>query len=77
LTCATKFDLNVMSGVRLTRHYLPGMVERAGRKLLLSQHLVKTLATVPDLISPDHEGLAHPRRLPITSQTVSSTLTRA
>lgn len=31
------FDLNVMSGVRLTRHYLPGMVERAwGRVVFIS-----------------------------------------
>jgi NAD(P)-dependent dehydrogenase (short-subunit alcohol dehydrogenase family) len=31
------FDLNVMTGVRLTRHYLPGMVERGwGRVVFIS-----------------------------------------
>jgi NAD(P)-dependent dehydrogenase (short-subunit alcohol dehydrogenase family) len=44
------FDINVMSGVRLTRHYLPGMVERAwGRVVFISSE--SALNIPPDMIA--------------------------
>ena len=58
----TLFELNVMSGVRLTRHYLPGMVARGwGRIVFISSE--SALNIPPDMI---HYGMTKTAQLAVS-----------
>jgi NAD(P)-dependent dehydrogenase (short-subunit alcohol dehydrogenase family) len=57
------FDINVMSGIRLTRHYMPGMIERnSGRVIFISSESALQIPT--EMI---HYGLSKTAQLSITN----------
>lgn len=59
--CMRMFDLNVMSGVRLARHYFPGMLQRDwGRVLFVSSEVAAF--TPPDMI---HYGVSKAAQLAV------------
>ncbi|MET0451973.1 MAG: SDR family oxidoreductase [Mycobacterium sp.] len=66
------FELNVMSGIRATRHYLPGMVERGwGRIVFVSSE--SALNIPPDMI---HYGMSKTAQLSVSrgvAETVAGT----